>query len=240
MDELKLGKVTNKELISWLGTTDSQMRTKKKELLKKLEEYCEFTPVYGGIMITKIYKPCYVKNLDLEIVREEFCEAWDKSGLDSCSRVSEEIYEKRYSDFKNELGTIYNKTRQVRDEFYGKPCSNLHGSRGICNYVLCKKNKNTGRLEFLSEEEENIKKELMKEYFSTAEEKTIIVQTMIRNGELTEAEAWKYYSKLVNLPGNYQAFMSAFKTRTGITLIRGTVIEDGICFEEKGEKIYEF
>ena len=63
---------------------------------------------------------------------------------------------------------------------------------------------------------------------------------MIRNGELTEAEAWKYYSKLVNLPGNYQAFMSAFKTRTGITLIRGTVIEDGICFEEKGEKIYEF
>lgn len=208
------------------------MQKKKKELLKKLEEYCDFEPCYGGIIVHKIYKPCYVANPDLAIVREEFSEVWDKSGLDSCSRVSEEIYEKRYEDLRNKQTTIYNKTIQVRNEFYGKPMCGI-GSKGTCKYVWCKKNKDTGRLEYLSEEEEKIKLELMASYFATTDEKTILVQEMINRNELTEEEAWSYYSKITNLSHNYMAFMTAFKERTGITLIRGTEIENMLFFEKE-------
>ena len=208
------------------------MSKKKKQWLEILKEYCDFEPCYGGVTITAIYKATYVKNKNLQIVKEEFCEVWNKSGLDSCSRVSEEIYEKRYEDFTVKESTIYAQTRQVRDEFYGKPCSGIHGSKGECNYVWCKKNAETGMLEFLSEEEEEIKKRLMDQYFSSTDEKTIIVQNMVGSGELTEKEAWKYYSQLVNLPGNYQAFMAAFKKRTGITLVRGTCIVNGHYWEE--------
>ena len=232
LDELKLGKISNKDLISWLDTTPTQMQKKKKDLLKKLEDYCEFEPCYGGIIVTKIYKPCYSANPDLAIVREEFNEVWDKSGLDSCSRVSEEIYEKRYEDLKNKQTTIYNKTIQVRNEFYGKPMCGI-GSKGVCKYIWCKKNKDTGRLEYLSEEEEKIKKELMISYFATTDEKTIMVQEMINRNELTEEEAWSYYSKITNLSHNYMAFMAEFKRITGITLIRGTEIEDMLVFKEQ-------
>ena len=98
MEELKLGKVTNQELAEWFNATVNSITKKKQQWLKILQEYCEFTPIYGGVIITKIYKPFYTKNMNLKIVQEEFNEVWDKSNLDSCKRVSEEIYEKRQKE----------------------------------------------------------------------------------------------------------------------------------------------
>lgn len=238
MEELKLGKVTNQELAEWFNATVNSITKKKQQWLKVLQEYCEFTPVYGGVIITKIYKPFYTKNMNLKIVQEEFNEVWDKSNLDSCKRVSEEIYEKRQKDFTVAESTIYHQTRQTRDEFYGKPMLG-QGSKGTCYYVWCKKNKN-GKLEYLSEEEEQIKKKLMEQYFSTADEKTIMVQQMIENNEITEQEAWGYYSELLKLPHNYRAFMTAFKKETGINLIKGTVLENQIIWGKDKEQEFTF
>jgi hypothetical protein len=107
MTELKLGRITNKELVEWFGTTEIQINRKKKYWLKILEEYCDFEPIYGGVYINKIHKPYYVKNKNLQIVKEEFEEAWDESGLDSCLRVSEEIYYKRQEEFTVKETTVY-------------------------------------------------------------------------------------------------------------------------------------
>ena len=231
MTELKLGRVTNAELAEWFNATKNSIEKKKKTWLQILGDYCDFEPIYGGVYINKIHKPCYVKNKNLQIVKEEFEEAWDESGLDSCKRVSEEIYNKRQEDFTVQESTVYVQTRQVRDEFYGKPMCE-HGSKGCCSYVWCKKDNQTGRLVFLSPEEETIKKELLKFYFADADEKTVLVNEMIMRGELNEADAWSYYSRIINMSNNYPSFMSEFKRRTGIQLVRGTLIENELYFEE--------
>ena len=56
---------------------------------------------------------------------------------------------------------------------------------------------------------------------------------MIDNGELNKAEAWQYYSKIINLPANYSNFMYDFKAQTGIQLVRGTQRELSKCAWDK-------
>jgi hypothetical protein len=116
----------------------------------------------------------------------------------------------------------------VRNELYGKPMSGIPGTEGTCFYVWCKKLPD-GRLAYLSDEEQEIKTKLLKKYFSTADEKTAMVQTMVENGEISKEEAWQYYSKIINLPANYSNFMFDFKKQTGIQLVRGTQRELSAC-----------
>ena len=89
MEELKLGKVSNAELVEWFGSTANSFSKKKKSWLKKLEEYCEFKPLDGGVEITKIHKYFYTKNKNYQIVKDNFCSVWDESGLDTCKHVAD-------------------------------------------------------------------------------------------------------------------------------------------------------
>ena len=157
---------------------------------------------------------------------------WDPSGLDSCSRIADEICSVHTEEEVGKPTTVYDKTRAVRNELYGKPMSGVPGTDGTCSYVWAKKLPN-GRLSYLSEEEEEIKKQLMKKYFSTTDEKTVMVQSMIESGELTKEEAWQYYSKMLNLSRDYSNFMFDFKAQTGIQLVRGTQRELSKCAWDK-------
>ena len=200
MEALHCGKVSNAELISWFNTTENQMRTKKKKFLETLKEYCDFTPIYGGVEITEVRNPYYIKNINDEIVRKEFLRIWDESGLDSCKRVADELYSRNSSLLTNTPSSIYNKVRALRLEWYGTPFGE-GGSRGVCRYVWCKR-LDTGRLEALTPQEEKIKKDLMREYFGTEEE----------NGKIFEADFGK--------------FLLAFRLETGVGLVKGTKLED--------------
>lgn len=224
MTQLTIGKVSNQDLAEWFGATLNSITKKKKQWLKKLEDYCEFTPVYGGVEITKIYKSTYVKNKNYQIVKDNFDATWDESGLDSCSRVADSIYAEHENEFTVTPTTVYDHTRQVRNEFYGSPMTGEKGEKGVCSYVWCKRNKD-GRLVALSEEEELIKKELMKKYYATTDEKTAIIQSMIESKEITVDEAWSVYSAMISAKTSYSGFMNEYKSLTGIQLIRGTLIE---------------
>ena len=60
-----------------------------------------------------------------------------------------------------------------------------------------------------------------------------MVKSMIDAGELASDEAWEYYDKIMNLTGNYIAFLHKFKELTGVQLVRGTVFEENmVSFEE--------
>ena len=209
------------------------MSKKKKQWLTKLAEYCEFESVRGGVNITKIYKPCYSKNTKYQKVKNNFCKVLDKGGLDSCKRIAGELHATVFGGEKVQDSTLYIYTLAARTDLYGKPMSNIPGEKGTCSYVWCKKNPDTGRLYYLSDEEEAIKQRLIKEYFSTADEKTAMVKSMIDAGELASDEAWEYYDKIMNLTGNYIAFLQKFKELTGVQLVRGTVFEENmVSFEE--------
>ena len=236
MTELRLGKVTNKELAVWFNTTDTQISRKKNIFLKKLEEYCQFKPVWGGVEIIEIYRSIYIKNKNYNIVKNNFDTAWSKNKLDSCKRVAGQIYQENKEQLTIKESTVYQYTKEVRNELYGRPMC-YHGVKGSCTYIWCKKD-DTGHLAFLSEKEEKIKKELLNKYFSTADEKVVIVKNMVDKGEIKKEEAWITLDELLNLDHSYSSFMYEFKAKTGIQLIRGTLLEDGLIFidEDKSEE----
>ena len=88
------------------------------------------------------------------------------------------------------------------------------GSRGTSTKIWCKKDE-SGKPIFLSPEEEEIKNKLLKKWFATADEKTVLVSEMVRSGEITSAEAWQYYSDIMHLPNSYAGFVKDFKMETG-------------------------
>lgn len=233
MEELKLGFVTNAELASWFGTSTSNLSHKKKNFLKKLSDYCEFQNCRGGITITKIIQSFYVKNQNYKIVEDNYDKYWSSSGLDTCAHVGGKIYADYYDKITVQESTTIKHTAQVRNAKFNKPFSEEPGPCGKCTYLLCKKNEQ-GQLVWLSAEEETIKQQLFTKYFGSAEEKTILVNMMVENGEITTEEAWDKYSSLMKLPKNYSNFMYEFKQLTGVQLIKGTLVERiESAFEEK-------
>lgn len=224
MDELRLGKVSNADLASWFLVEETTLSRRKKKYLEKLKNYCDFAPYRGGVEITKIYKSFYIQNQSYKIVQEHFSEYWNSSGLDTCSHVGTQIYEDYQDQLTVKESTTIKHTVQVRDEKYNKPFSEKNGTEGKCSYILCKKN-DKGQPVFLTYGEEEIKKDLLVKYFGSAEEKTVMIQQMIKNGEITNEEAWERYSEMMNLPRCYPAFMSEFKKLTGVQLIKGTLLD---------------
>lgn len=79
MKELRLGKVTSKELADWFGISYGRFRNDKDSKLEELKLYCDFNEVYGGIYINNIFdynNATYHKaaRKNYEIVRSSFSE----------------------------------------------------------------------------------------------------------------------------------------------------------------------
>ena len=222
--KLHLGKMTNQELAEWFNTTYKQITNKKKQYLKKLEDYCRFETYRGGIDVKEIYKECYCKNANYQLIRHELPRTWNKNGLDTCSHVNDIIYENHYEKLTVTKDTAYNYTKQARDELFGSPSKGTEGLLGKCSPLICVKDEN-GNPVYLTEEQEAIKKKLLTKWFGDADEKTVLVQTMVAENEIKEEEAWATYSRLLSLPKKYEGFMDEFHREIKAWPIRGTVIE---------------
>lgn len=220
MSELKLGKMTTQELADWFCTSKNNFSKHKTTFMQKLRDYCEFEAIYGGVIVSKISKYVYVKNPNYQIVVDNIENTWSETGLDTCAHVGEQIYEKHKDQLKVKVETTQRHTAQARNEKWGNPKE----EDSKCYYMLCKKDA-AGTPIFLSEKEIEIKERLLQKWFGTADEKTVIVQSMIDNQEITSEEAWETYSKLMRLPKSYIGFMNEFKRETGIQLIRGTYVK---------------
>lgn len=228
MEILTLGKISNQELASWFEITPKTYSNHRKKYLQKLQDYCEFTPCRGGIVITKIFQPYYTKNKNYQITEDNFNNYWSSTGLDTCTHVGSQIYQ----DFKEQLTvkeiTVINHTRQVRNKKFNKPNSLIPGPEGYCYYILCTKD-NNGTPVLLTTEQEKIKNQLLIKWFGTTEEKTVLIQTMLDNNEITPEEAWEAYSEMISLPQQYINFLQEFQELTGVWLIKGTQC----CFATK-------
>lgn len=243
MEYLSIGKFTNADLADWFGTSESNLSHKKKKFLAVLKEYCAFNSIYGGIEITEVYNPFYTKNANYKLTFDNYDKYWSSSGLDTCTHVGSQMYADLQEQYTIKESTVISQTRQVRNQKFHKPFDEKPGPCGKCTYILCKKNEH-GQPTWLSDEENQIKEQLLKKYFGTAEEKTIMVQQMVENGEITADQAWDEYSALLKLPKFYPSFMSEFKKLTGVQLIRGTLIDRReSAFEEvpvTSESTFEF
>ena len=228
--ELKLGVMTNKELADWFGIKEGSFRRNKDKKLEELRNFAEFERKKGKIEIKKIIEPVYSKRGSeaYQIVKNEIDNVWSDSGLDSCSRVSEEIGEKCKNELMITQNTIYNYTRKGRNELYGVPCQS-EGSLGRCTYLLCKKIGDgiDAVYEKFTEDEEKIKDMLMKKYFGNLAEKTLIVSMMVERGEIRKEDMYDELKEVVGIEGvsPYVMFLNELKERLGCNVVRGTLVE---------------
>ena len=230
--QLKLGIMTNKELAEWFGITDASFKSLKKKKLEELKNFAEFEEVKGKVNITKIIVPTYVKlgSKAYQRIKDEVDKEWSEDGLDSCSRVSLKIGEKLKNELAIAPGTIYNYTRQSRNELYGVPFQE-RGSIGSCVYLWCKKMGDGINTEYslLTPEEEELKQTLIKKYFGDATEKQIIVKGMVEMGEIRKEEAWSVLEELTGMNNNnFIMFLSELQAKLGCQIVRGTLVDRDI------------
>lgn len=235
--KLKLGIMNNQALADWFGVKEQTFRKTKKRRLEQLKEFAKFHEEKGKVYIEEIYEPIYIKSKAKTIIEHEMDIEWNDSGLDSCSRVGEAIYQKHGDKMKIAKSTATKYTLETRKKLYGTPFKE-RGRLGSCTFVWCKK-KGEGvdaSYELLSAQEEEVKQTLLKKYFGNATEKQVIVQGMIKTGEITEEEAWKVLEELTNMNENFYSFLSELQAAIGAVVVRGTLVErdsDGVSFREE-------
>ena len=197
--ELHLGKMTNKELAEWFGLKPSSMTRLKKQKLEELKNYAMFEEVYGGVEITAIIKDTYNKkdNQIREIYSKGFEEL--KMPIDTVSHINRQIYEK----YNEQLPTLssaesgYHYAIEVRNANYGVPFKGK-GSKGFCYYMWCKMEERDGKQFFIqfTEEEERVKKELLKKFSTIQKIKDADIEELIQIKGITEELAEKLKKEL--------------------------------------------
>jgi hypothetical protein len=120
--ELRLGKMTGHELAEWFNVSyNASYRKKTKKYQAILSNFCEFTPYRGGVEITEVYCPYYIKNMNciddknfLEEIKR--CER-EQDGLASIAGVAE--YWSTLDEYKglNENQIRYRATKAAKRLF---------------------------------------------------------------------------------------------------------------------------
>lgn len=240
MKELREGKISYKDLAEWFGIGAQGLNNNKEKKLEELKNFAEYEiNEKGKIIITKVINPYYKKKDDTyQKVVNKIDEVWNKNGLDSCSRVGNEIYEllcQEEKKFDRKPSTIVEYTRKGRNELYGVPFETA-GSLGNCIYTWCKRDEDTGCYSFLTPEEEQIKKELQYKYFGDTTDKQIFVKAMVEKGEIKREDAWSVLEQLTNMnTGNFLGFLKELQSKIGCQVVRGTLV-----YRDRDQEMLDF
>lgn len=234
--ELFVGKWNNAMLAEWFDMTPDSFKSAKREKLLELEEYADFYEEKKKVIITKVYYPNYIKkgSKSYRIVKDNFEGAWSDNRLDTCARVSAQIYNENKTELEISKDTTYQYTLKVKDEFYGKAMK-YSGKKGQCTYFIAKQEGSgvNAKYSFLTKEEEEVKKQILTKYYGSAEEKNMILDTMLAEGELSPEEFVEAYNQIMGDPlTRYHAFKEEFGETIGAEIVRVTFLEETYPLEE--------
>lgn len=233
--KLHLGFISASQIADWFGIKKITYERNRKRYLDKLRMYCNFIEKHGGVQINEIFDQDIVTyekpaSRAKELTIKNFDIVWGKDSpnhdLDTCANVSIKLEE--ISDQKISNRTFYRYVSFVRNEKYGRPMLD-GGKAGRCIYVWCKEKVNENGDAYLVEftdQEQKIKRELMKKYFGANEEKDMLLTEMVDKGEITEAEAYRMqreYRRL-NQNGFMDFYLELKKRLGGEKIVRGTLI----------------
>ena len=228
MEELKLGKVTNKELAEWFGIKPSSFANMKAKKLEELKNYADFEIKNRSIYIKEIYISEYIRTKHFDLVKDSLVELWCPNNLDTCKNVTKKLtkkYDKKVLPL--EESTLYKYTRISRDDLFGKPLKKSKGSLGKCEYEWVKEvDGETNTYESLTDEERQVFQSLMKKYFGNMEEKVLIVEMSVKKGEIKKEEAWEVYEELTNMNDkSFVDFLHEAEELIGYKIVRATRID---------------
>lgn len=238
--ELKLGKMTMRELSTWFGLkpdslSKSKEKTKEKKL-KILEAYAQYHFEGKDLYIDKILFPTYSKAF--KIIEKEFDNTWgkivepethqinpilSKMKIDTCARVGATIwYKNKEVQGQIKIKTAQNYTNKVKVERYGRNYINELGSKGYCERIWM------NRDETAPLEPENLK--ILEECASIAYSDKAKVFAKIdddyKNGNLS-LEEYKEAKGNVNTLDSYDLFVELVVERLGFMPVKRTRLVDG-------------
>ena len=235
--ELHLGRMSNKDLAEWFGIKSNSFTQHKRKKLEELKNFCFFEEVYGGVNITAIINPIYIKNS--QQIREVYEQGFEelKQPIDTVSHINEQIYEKYYDKLPtlSSAASGYRYAIEVRNANYGVPFKGK-GSKGCCYYLWCKMEEKDGKQFYIqfTEEEDKIKQDLLKKHFGTNEEKDLLIAEMVSNGEISKEDAYDIMMEYRNLNGKgFMSFLKELEKQIGAKVVKATKFEEVLYFDEK-------
>ena len=224
--ELRLGRMLSSELAEWFGVTPKTYSNTKKKKLQILSHYCKFQDMKNkGIFISEIYVYEYGGSAK-EIVEEEFTEAW-KENPNTIKNAAEYIYHKRQNEFVVKPDTVYHYTCQIKRDWFGVP-KKCGGSKGYCNWIYAVYNVETNRYRYLTEEEQQIRAKLLKEFYKDSDariEELAKLKESYKLGEISKEDYDTMTDEVLgfNFEGDWDKFNRAFEE--AIHLPTGWAIE---------------
>lgn len=233
---LKLGKMKTDEIAAWFGLSGKSraqtFRNDKERYLRELGEYADFDVVYGGVFIRGIKIPgddVYIKGRSdsRKLILKAFDEEWADSGLDTCINVNNKIIKKYGNEITVNKDTAYKYALDAKKTLFGVAWKSA-GKLGYCKYLWCKvydQEDGIAILEPFTEEEQEIKKQIMKKYFDTDIEQDILIREMVETGELTKEEAYDLSCEVRNLnKTGFMAFKAELELLFNCRITKGTRI----------------
>lgn len=187
--ELKLGKMTQKDLAAWFGISYNTLKTNPKTKANKLEilkAYADYHFEGKSIYIDKIYIPEYSRAYSK--VEELFAPSWNENGIDSCANVGRKIYNSSIEvSSQIKLKTTQTYVGCIKRQRYGRNHMNEYGTCGRSEYTWAKVV--GGEVVPVSEEEAQIIRQCSKEaYGDQLSERTAFLHTALKANEISREE----------------------------------------------------
>ena len=242
---LTIGKKSVIEISDWFGINRSTFSRSKERYLQELEDFAIFHLEGKKVVIDEVLQEYYEKkNKTYKEIRKLVPKFWNKKGLDTCSNVSQKIYETKM--FNLSISSIRKYVLKAKNELYGKIEKGRKFGLGIigkCEYVFCKKDLYADKYSLFTKEEENKIKEIRNKYFGDANKAQDIVNDMIYNEEIDEKEGITVLNymtkwtkdKFINYKSQIEVTFNCYYVRA--TLIENNAFIDLDKFLETGEII---
>lgn len=229
MKELKLGKVSTKELAEWFGIAYGTLRNTKKKRLLELNNYCDFIENGKGIKVKEIYFPKYDKGYakDDEVYLREVKAS--NEHISSIAGIARKLknFDEDYSDLS--VRQIERRMCKAGVRAFGVTSSIEYGEYGSREYVWAIKINNYNKYRHLTEKEDEIFSKLILDYYSNKETIDLVKKSLLLDMQFAEEESMtkEEYLRINKVCGYdfYQTVIRKFKETTGEQLVRGTYHE---------------
>lgn len=215
--ELHIGFMSIEELAEWGGVSTHYMGKNKKAWCNKhLSKKATYNLIRGGVEILSIKDPLFNTSVKKK-VQCEFDANWGYGNykVDTCVNAANKIYES-LNDPSINSNTVYGYTCATKREWYGIPKKQPKGTKGLSRWVYAKKI--NGCPQPFTEEEEQIKRNLMKQYLHTGEWQIVELQAAkasLKAGEINQEEYITIVGEITEQESGWLEFENAFQSAIG-------------------------
>lgn len=246
MEQLKLGKISWRELSTWFGLkpdsltkSSATIRQKKLKILKAYAKY--HLDEKGKIVIDEIYEPVYSKAYD--IIAQEYRKEWGKvrdieTGkinkvfkelqIDTCARVGLTIwYNNKQVNQQIEKVTAQRYTNKIKIEEYGHNHLGDEGTKGTSKYVWLDLDEES----LLPPDKMKILEECAQEAYNNTDAYTAIVLAAIQDdykkGNIKKEEYLQASDEVRNAKGGqFELFQTLLMDKLGFIPTKRTQLID--------------